>query len=151
MAGKIEEQAEAIAQKLLSAQPENKIELVDVEYVKEREWYLRVFIDKEGGVDLEDCQDFSRRLEDALDEANIIATGYTLEVSSPGLDRVLKKERDFERERGKVVDVSLYAPLNGQKVITGVLDGADEKNVHLVGFAPLSREKIAQIRLHLDF
>ena len=91
---------------VLALLPES-LELVDVEYVQERDWYLRVFIDKEGGIDLDDCQALSEALEKELDGLGLIAGRYILEVSSPGLDRVLKKDRDFRRERGKKVDVSL--------------------------------------------
>ena len=77
-----------------------------MEYVKERDWYLRVFVDKPGGMGIEDCQTLSERLAEKLDEADVVTERYILEVSSPGLDRVLKKERDFVREMGKMVDVS---------------------------------------------
>lgn len=76
------------------------LEMVDVEYVKEREWYLRVFLDKEGGLEVEDCQWVSERLENKLDELDPIKDSYYLEVSSPGIDRALKKERDFVRHSG---------------------------------------------------
>ena len=91
------------------------VELVDVEYIKEKDWYLRVFIDRPEGVGIEDCQSLSEKLEKLLDERDVIPEQYILEVSSPGLDRVLKKPRDFERERGKQVDVSLYEPMDGEK------------------------------------
>ena len=109
MSAKIEERVEEIVRDLLPAQPE--LELVDVEYVREHDWYLRVYIDKEGGIDIEDCRMLSERLEEILDREDFIADAYILEVSSPGLDRVLRKARDFEREHGKRVDVALYAPL----------------------------------------
>lgn len=87
------------------------IELIDVEYVRERNWILRVFIDKEGGVDLNDCQQISEKAGELLDEADLISANYMLEVSSPGLDRVLKKDKDFLRYAGEEVDVKLFAPL----------------------------------------
>ena len=126
-------------------------ELVDVEYVKERDWYLRVFVDKAGGVDLDDCQNISERLSAKLDAADIIGGAYILEVSSPGIDRILKKDKDFVREAGKVVDVTLYAPLNGQKLIVGELEGRDDSFLRLKDVAPLPREKVALVRLHIDF
>ena len=92
MAGRIEAEVEKIVEELLE---NTALELVAVDYVKERDWYLRVFIDKEGGVDLDDCQDLSRKLEELLDAQDLIKTSYILEVSSPGLDRELKKPRDF--------------------------------------------------------
>ena len=146
----VENDVMAIAEELLKDQSE--IELVDVEYVKERDWYLRVFIDKAGGIEIDDCQALSERLEKVLDEKDIIRDSYILEVSSPGLDRQLKKPRDFVREQGKKVDVTLYAPVDGTKECTGVLEGYDEdaKTVTIDGRAwPL--EKISVIRLHIDF
>lgn len=86
------------------------LELVDVEYVRERDWYLRVFIDKEGGVGLEDCQAVSEKLSKVLDAKDPIADNYLLEVSSPGLDRVLKKDADFVRYKGRDVDVHFLSP-----------------------------------------
>ena len=146
----VENDVMAIAEELLKDQSE--IELVDVEYVKERDWYLRVFIDKAGGIEIDDCQALSERLEKVLDEKDIIRDSYIPEVSSPGLDRQLKKPRDFVREQGKKVDVTLYAPVDGTKEFTGVLEGYDEdaKTVTIDGKAwPL--EKISVIRLHIDF
>ena len=127
MAGRIEAEVEKIVEELL----ENTVlELVAVDYVKERDWYLRVFIDKEGGVDLDDCQDLSRKLEELLDAQDLIKTSYILEVSSPGLDRELKKPRDFQREMGKDIDVSLFAPLDGKKVVTGPLSAYDGETIN---------------------
>ena len=146
----VENDVMTIAEELLKDQSET--ELVDVEYVKERDWYLRVFIDKAGGIEIDDCQALSERLEKVLDEKDIIRDSYILEVSSPGLDRQLKKPRDFVREQGKKVDVTLYAPVDGTKEFTGVLEGYDEdaKTVTIDGRAwPL--EKISVIRLHIDF
>ncbi len=147
----IEQQVEDIALELLQGQKE--IELVDVEYVKERDWYLRVFIDKEGGIEIDDCQSLSEKLEERLDAEDFIADSYILEVSSPGIDRVLRKPRDFKREEGKAVDVTLYAPLEGckDKQLTGVLSASDEDSITLDGEQKLPLDKIAQIRLHIDF
>ena len=126
------------------------VELVDVEYVKEKDRYLRVFIDRPEGVGIEDCQSLSEKLEKLLDERDVIPEQYILEVSSPGLDRVLKKPRDFERERGKQVDVSLYEPLDGEKVLVGTLEGYDGTALTLKDREPIPKEKIAQVRLHID-
>lgn len=126
------------------------VELVDVEYVKEKDWYLRVFIDKPEGVGVEDCQSLSERLESLLDERDVVPEAYILEVSSPGLDRVLKKPRDFERERGKAVEVSLYEPVDGEKLLVGTLEGFDGMALTLEGRAPVPKEKIAQVRLHIE-
>ena len=146
---KIETQVENLLVEILT---DTDYELVDVEYVKEgRDWYLRIFVDKAGGVDLDDCQAVSEKLGARLDEADIIGGAYILEVSSPGIDRILKKDRDFVREAGKVVDVTLYAPLDGKKFFVGELVGRDEKFLHIKDAEPLPREKIAQVRLHIDF
>lgn len=148
MRNKIEEQVETLMQKILEG---TEFELVDVEYVKERDWYLRVFVDKDGGVDLDDCKILSDKLGELLDKESVMDGAYILEMSSPGLDRVLKKDRDFVREIGKTVDVTLYAPIDGKKFFTGVLEGRDEKFLKLAEIEPLPREKIAQVRLHIDF
>ena len=127
------------------------VELWDVRFVKEgASWYLRVFIDKEGGIEIDDCQELSGRLEEILDAEDLIKTSYILEVSSPGLDRELKKPKDFQREQGKMVDVSLFAPLDGAKVITGELKGYDGENV-TVDEQVIPMEKVAKVNLHIDF
>ena len=145
---KVESQTENLMAEILQG---TDYELVDVEFVKERDWYLRVFVDKAGGIDLDDCQKLSEQLGAKLDETSIINGAYILEVSSPGIDRVLKKDKDFIREAGKVVDVTLYAPLNGKKLFVGELEGRDEKFLQLKDMEPLPREKVAQVRLHIDF
>ena len=145
---KIETQVESLMSEILAG---TDFELVDVEYVKERDWYLRVFVDKAGGIDLDDCQNLSERLGEKLDATNIINGAYILEVSSPGIDRILKKDKDFVRETGKLVDVTLYAPLDGKKIFVGELAGRDEKFLRLKDFEPLPREKVALVRLHIDF
>ena len=147
MAGRIEAEVEKIVEELLE---NTALELVAVGYVKERDWYLRVFIDKEGGVDLDDCQDLSRKLEELLDAQDIIKTSYILEVSSPGLDRELKKPRDFQREMGKDIDVSLFAPLDGKKVVTGPLSAYDGETIN-VGDMAIPMDKVAKVNLHIDF
>ena len=145
---KVESQVESLMDEILSG---TDFELVDVEYVKERDWYLRVFLDKVGGIDLDDCQAISEKLGTKLDKVSIIDGAYILEVSSPGIDRILKKDKDFVREAGKVVDVTLYAPLDGKKLFVGELEGRDEKFLRLKDMEPLPREKVAQVRLHIDF
>ena len=145
----IEDAVEAIVQDLLAGQ--DVIELVDVEYIKEHDWYLRVYIDKPGGIDIEDCQDLSEKLEAELDKRNVIADGYILEVSSPGIDCVLRKPRDFVREEGKAVDITLFAPRDGKKSLTGVLTGFDGENLELDGTEKLPLKDAAQVRLHIDF
>ena len=98
--------------------------LWDVEYVKEAgEWFLRVYIDREGGVDIDCCEAVSRPLSDLLDEADPIQGSYTFEVSSAGLDRALKRPEHFARCMGQKVDLRLYRPVDGGKERTGVLTG----------------------------
>lgn len=145
----VEEAVEGIARELLAGQTD--IELVDVEYVKEHDWYLRVFIDKPGGIDIEDCQALSERLEQVLDARDFIAESYILEVSSPGIDRVLRKPRDFTREQGKAVDVTLYAPKDGKKEYTGILTGFDGEAIFLDDTTSIPLKEVAQVRLHIDF
>ncbi len=147
MANRIEEAVAAIAEEFLQG---TGLELVDVEYVKEHDWYLRIFIDKEGGIEIDDCQQLSEKVEEVLDKKDIIQDSYILEVSSPGLDRVLKKDKDFVREKGKKVDVTLYAPIDGEKLIVGVLEGKSDSELILEDRS-IALEKIAQVRLHIDF
>lgn len=105
-------------------------ELVDVEFIKEGQHrYLRVYMDKEGGISLDDCQEISHYLDDALDRLDPIEENYFLEVSSPGIERPLKKEADYIRFEGKLVEIRLYFPLDGQKVIEGILKGIEEGDV----------------------
>lgn len=100
------------------------IELIDVEFVKEgSSKVLRLYIDKKGGVGLDDCETVSRAVEPVIDEKDPIGTPYNFEVSSPGLDRPLKTDRDFERYEGEAVEVSLYAAREGVKKFTGILVG----------------------------
>jgi ribosome maturation factor RimP len=101
---------------------ENRLELVDVEYKKEgKNWVLRIFIDKEGGVTVDDCTQVSRHIEDLIEVEGIVPSSYTLEVSSPGLDRPLKKEKDFIRYQGKRVHVTTFTPIHQQKNFKGII------------------------------
>ena len=97
------------------------ITLVDVEYVREKDWYLRIFIDKPEGIEIDDCQFVSEKLAEILDEKDPIKEKYYLEVSSPGIDRPLKKDNDFETNYGKKIDIQFFAPFEGNKELTGVL------------------------------
>ncbi|NLK86040.1 MAG: ribosome maturation factor RimP [Clostridiaceae bacterium] len=117
---KVEEIVEELA---LPAVEALGFELVDVEFIKEgANWYLRVYIDKQGGITIDDCQAASERLSDMLDKKDPIKQSYILEVSSPG-ERPLKKDRDYERFKGEFVEVKLYQPLNGKKIYEGELLG----------------------------
>ena len=114
---------------------------------------MRVYLNKKDGIEIDDCQRVSEALEQILDEKDLLTEAYILEVSSPGLDRVLKKARDFEREQGKAVDVTFYAPVDGKKTWVGTLTGYDpgKDAIVLDGEKELPLEKIAQVRLHIDF
>ncbi len=131
-------------------------ELVDVEYVKEGStWYLRTYIDKPGGISIDDCEVVSRRLSDILDEKDYIDEAYIMEVSSPGLGRPLKKEKDFKRSLGQEVDIRTYRMINKQKEFTGILKDYDEKTVTIElddeTLKTFEKGDIALIRLAFDF
>ena len=147
----VEEFVSSVVESIIA---DTDMELVDVEYVRERDWYLRVYLDKPGGVDLDDCQMVSERLSETLDAKDPIKENYLLEVSSPGLDRVLKKDKDFKRYHGSQVDVQLFKPLNGSKQFTGALGDVTDETVTIVtadGALNLERSAVAQIRLHFEF
>ena len=131
------------------------LELVDVEYNKEGEdWILRVFIDKEGGISLQDCQEVSRDLEGQLDAVDPINKSYLLEVSSPGLDRPLKDAEDFERFTGRLIDISTYAPVNGSKEFTGTLLGLEEGEIRIEVEGEellIPQNKVAKTKLAVEF
>lgn len=117
-----EEYESKTEQLLLPILAEHAFELVDVEYVKEAgDWYLRAYIDKPGGITIDDCELVSRRLSDLLDEADYIKDAYILEVSSPGLTRPLKKDKDYDRNIGKLIDIRLYQPIDKRKDMTVTL------------------------------
>mgnify|MGYP000890384265 CR=1 FL=1 len=118
--GKKESYESRVEKHLLPLMEEHGFELVDVEYVKEAgTWYLRAYIDKEGGIAVDDCEVISRQLGDWLDKEDFISESYILEVSSPGLGRPLKKEKDYVRSMGKEVEVRLYKAIDRQKEFTG--------------------------------
>lgn len=141
---------------LLPLLEKHQFELVDVEYVKEAgNWYLRAYIDKEGGITVDDCEIISRALSDWLDKEDFIDDSYIMEVSSPGLGRPLKKDKDFERSMGDEVDVKLYKARNKQKEYTGILKAYDKDTV-TIGLEDgtdeiFTRAEIALIRLAFDF
>lgn len=108
----------------------NQFELVDVEYVKEgSSWYLRAYIDKPGGITIDDCELISRALSDLLDKEDFIEDSYILEVSSPGLLRPIKKDKDFERNMGKPVEIRLFKAVDKQKEFIGNLLSYDKETV----------------------
>ena len=126
--------------------------LWDVEYVKEAgTWYLRVFIDKEGGVSINDCEAVSRPLSDRLDEVDPIEGSYVLEVGSAGADRVLKKPEHFDAFLGSEVEVRLYRARDGKKEFVGVLEQYENGDVQLEGDLRFEKKDVAQVRLHVTF
>ncbi len=135
---------------------EYQFELVDVEYVKEGgNWYLRAYIDKPGGITVDDCEVVSRRLSDLLDEKDFIEEAYILEVSSPGLGRPLKKDKDFARSIGEEVEIRTYRAIDHEKEFTGVLKSFD-KDVIVIELEDneirnFARDNIALVRLAFDF
>lgn len=134
----------------------NNFELVDVEYVKEGgNWYLRAYIDKDGGISVDDCELVSRALSDLLDENDFIPDAYILEVSSPGLGRQLKKDKDFARSIDKEVEIKLYKAIDKQKEIVGFLVAYDDDTLTIEledeSTINVSRSNIAIIRLAFDF
>ena len=131
------------------------VSIYDVEYVKEgSDWYLRAYIDKDGGVDINDCENVSRALSDALDKEDFIEEAYILEVSSPGLGRTLKKDKHFEKSLGEEVEVKTYKPIDNCKEFSGILKAYDDKTVTIetenkeICFA---KTDVALVRLALDF
>ena len=134
----------------------HQFELVDGEYVKEGgNWYLRAYIDKPGGITLDDCEVVSRALSDLLDEHDFIEDSYILEVSSPGLGRPLRKDKDLERSIGEEVEVRTYRPINRQNEFTGILKGYDKEKIMIEmdnqETMELNRADIALVRLAFDF
>lgn len=135
---------------------ENNFELYDVEFVKEAgTFYLRAFIDKEGGININDCELVSRRLSDLLDEKDFIPDAYILEVSSPGLGRALKKDKHFEKSIGEEVEIKLFKAINKQKDFTGYLESFTDDVIVISDEAEnemeFERSNIASVRLVVHF
>ena len=144
-----EERAEALLLPIVEA---NGCEIYDVEYVKEGSlWYLRAYIDKPGGITVDDCELVSRAFEEILDKEDYISENYIFEVSSPGLDRPLKKEKDFARSIGKDVEIKLYKALNKEKEFVGVLTAYDPETITITlddeSTMVFNRSDVALIRL----
>lgn len=131
------------------------IELVDTVYVKEGgRWYLRIFIDQPGGIGLEDCQRVSERIDPVLDEHDPIPNSYTLEVSSPGLERPLKKLADFQRFTGRTIRLSTFVPVEGRRKFKGLLVSAGDDAVTLEAdgsHVVIPLEQVASARLVAEF
>ena len=129
------------------------LELWDVEYIREAgQWFLRVYIDKDGGVSISDCEALSRALDPVLDEADPIPDSYVFEVSSAGAERELKRPGDFERFMGSPVEVRLYKPVDGSKSFVGTLSGYSGGDVSLTAAGKtltFEKSQIAQVRLRV--
>ncbi len=134
---------------------ENRLELVDVEYKKEgKNWFLRIYIDKEGGVTVDDCTRVSREIEDLIDVEEVVPSSYVLEVSSPGLDRPLKREKDFLRFKGKRAHVTTYTPIHEQKSFKGTIRDFQDDTLFLdIDSQPVEipKSQIAKARLEIEF
>ena len=148
-----EKRTEELLQPLME---EYHFELVDVEYVKEgSSWYLRAYIDKDGGITVDDCEIVSRRMSELLDKYDYVEDSYIFEVSSPGLGRPLKKEKDYVRSMGKELEIRTYRAINKEKEFYGILKAydADTVNIETEEKRELTFAKtdIALIRLAFDF
>ncbi len=142
--------------KVLPMVEQYQFELVDVEYVKEGgSWYLRIYLDKEGGITIDDCEMVSRQLNDWLDAEDFIDDAYIFEVSSPGLGRPLKKEKDYVRSMGKELEIRTYRAMGGQKEFYGLLTAYTEDTVTIETAEEetmtFDKKDIALIRLAFDF
>jgi ribosome maturation factor RimP len=143
---KISDKVEALARPVVE---EEGCELWSVEYVKEAgTWYLRIYIDKEGGVGIADCEAISRRLDPILDEADPIPDSYVFEVGSAGAERELKRPSDFERFIGSEIEAKLYQSYEGRKTLVGTLESYSDGDIKVSGIE-LKKEQIAQVKLHV--
>ena len=147
-----EERTEALLEPIVAAAG---VSIYDVEYVKEGgEWYLRAYIDKPEGVNINDCETVSRALSDKLDEADFIEDAYILEVSSPGLGRTLKKDKHLQMSIGEEVEIKTYKPIDGRKELDGILKAFDKETITIETDGTekvLARNEVARIALALDF
>lgn len=144
---KVTEKVEALARPIVE---DEGCELWSVEYVREAgSWYLRVFIDKDGGVGIDDCERISRRLDPILDEADPIPDSYVFEVGSAGAERELKRPSDFEKFMGSEVEVKLYQPYEGKKSLVGKLEAYENGDI-TISSVQLKKSQIAQVKLHIS-
>ena len=151
MAGKV---TEALYPHLEKAANEMGLILWDVEFVKEGSWYLRLYIDKEGGVGIEDCENYSRYVDPLLDELDMIDKSYYLEVSSPGVERVLKNTEQIKMFLGEKVTVKLYEAINGKKSLVTVLKDVDENILYTEENGTsleIEGKNIAKLNLYFEF
>ena len=150
---KIEEAVWTMAEPLAE---QNGLELIEVEFVKEgSEWYLRLYLDKENGtVELDDCEKISRLVSDQLDKKDPIEQAYRLEVSSPGIERPLKRDKDFRRFKGEKVRAKVFMPINGQKEFVGELGEVDAQTIQIIcdgESVSVPRDKVSKIHLEWEF
>ncbi|WP_138414765.1 ribosome maturation factor RimP [Aquibacillus sediminis] len=153
---KVIEQTEMLVQPILT---DMNLELVDIEFEKEgKNWFLRVFVDKDGGVDIEECGQVSEQLSEKLDAQDPVTFPYFLEVSSPGAERPLKKQADFQKNIGKSIHVKLYEPIDGEKEFQGELKAIENDMVTLEikiktrkKTVEIPYQKIAKARLAVTF
>ncbi len=147
IAGKISEISEKIC-------AENEAYLYDVEMIKEgKNQILRIYIDTKDGIRIDECEKISRLISDELDRVDLIKGAYNLEVSSPGIERKLKTDKHYEMAQGKEIDITLYAPLNGEKNFTGILKSADKENVVILineMETVFEKSKISLAKIHFD-
>ena len=144
---KVTEKVEALARPVIE---DEGCELWSVEYVREAgSWYLRVFIDKDGGVGIDDCERISRRLDPILDEADPIPDSYVFEVGSAGAERELKRPSDYEKFMGSEVEVKLYQPYEGKKSLVGKLEAYENGDI-TISSVQLKKSQIAQVKLHIS-
>ena len=148
-----EQRTEKLLQPILE---KNNYELYDVEFIKEGgNWYLRVYIDKDGGITIDDCELVSKALSDLLDEHDFISESYMLEVSSPGLGRRLKRDKHFEKSIGEEVEVKLFRPIDKKKDFVGVLKSFDDNVITIEledkSIMEIPRNQISSVRLTFDF
>ena len=131
------------------------LELWDVEYIREAgQWFLRVYIDKDGGVDISDCEAISRAVDPILDEKDPVPDSYNFEVCSAGLERQLKRPSDFAQFMGSSVSVKLFRPVNGAKEFVGTLTGYEDGAVTIEAAGAthtFQKNEVAQVRLHVEF
>ena len=148
----IEQRTEELLEPIIA---ELGFELVDVEYVKEgSDWFLRAYIDKEGGIGVDDCETVSRALEIKLDEEDLIKDPYILEVSSPGLTRPLKKEKDYIRNLEKLIEIRTFSPIDHRKEFVGTLKKFDQDTVWIEeegNLLAINRKDIAKITQYIEW
>ena len=146
---------ETVRELALPVVEENGCKLWDVEYVREGgEWFLRLYIDKDGGVDISDCEAISRAVDPILDEKDPVPDSYNFEVCSAGLERQLKRPSDFAQFMGSSVSVKLFRPVNGAKEFVGTLTGYEDGAVTIEAAGAthtFQKNEVAQVRLHVEF